>query len=173
MQKYLLPILLIFVANISAYAKTPWESYLTLPIPERASKVVEIGYTPGANPGNHGDRESDLNILRNQVLACDRESFRLAYRLIENSDGGPLETLTAILSHTIRAHPEFFLKEMSELNPDQNILRSIVTSPGLEYTDRNYAQRYELYMRRLALTDVSTLSLQNFRDTCLEMIEIY
>jgi len=168
-----LSILLLFIAGASASAKTPWESYLTLPIPERASKVARIEYTPGAIPENYGYWGPDLDILRNQVLACDRESFRLTYRLIVNADGGLLEDLSAILSHTIRVHPEFFLKEMYELNPDQKILRSILMSPGLEYVDRNYAQRYELYMRRIALTDVSDLKLKDFRDTCLELIEIF
>lgn len=172
MKKYTLSILLLFIACNYASAKTPWESYLTLPIPERASKVFNIEYTPGAIPENYGYRATDLSILRNQVLACDGESFKLAYRLIESTDGGLLEDLTAILGHTIRAHPDFFLKEMSGLKPDQHLLKSILTTTGFEYTDRNYARRYELYMRRMALIDVSNLSLKDYRDTCLELIEI-
>lgn len=172
MKKYFLSILLLFIASTHASAKTPWESYLTLPIPERASKVLTIEYTPGEIPENHGYWAPDLNILRNQVLACDRESFRLAYRLIEKADGGLFEDIVVILAQTIRVHPEFFLKEMSELNPEKDVLRSILMTPGLEYTDRSYARRYELYMRRMALTDVSNLSLKDFRDTCLELIEI-
>lgn len=173
MKKHSFCILFLLITCTYASAKTPWESYLTLPIPERASRVVEIEYTPGTIPENHEYWEPDLSILRNQVLACDRESFRLTYRLIQNSNGGLLEALTAILAHTIRAHPEFFLKEMSELNPDHVVLKSILMFPGLEYTDRNYARRYELYMRRMALTDVSNLSLNNFRDVCLELIAIH
>lgn len=165
----MLPLLL---AGSHAFAKTPWESYLMLPIPDRASKVDRIEYTPGEVPEAYGYREPDLDILRNQVMACDRESFRLTYRLIENADGGLLEDLIAILSHTIRVHPEFFLKEMSELDPDPEILRSVLMSPGLEYTDRNYARRYELYMRRIAITDVSAIKLKDFREVCLELIEI-
>lgn len=172
MKTIILPILLLFFTSASASAKTPWESYLTLPIPERAINVVEIGYSPEAVPENDGDRERDLKILRDQVLASDRESFRLAYRLIENADSGLRENLISILSLSIRTHPEFFLKEMSKLNPDQDILRSILTASGAEYTDRSYARRYELYMRRMALTDVSDLALKDFRDACLELIEI-
>ena len=173
MKTIMLSISLFFIASASASAKTPWESYLTLPIPERASNVVEIEYSPEAVPENDGDWECDIKILRDQVLACDRESFRLAYRLIENTDSGLRENLISILSHTIRTHPEFFLKEMSKLNPDQDVLRSILTASGSEYMNRSYALRYELYMRRMALTDVSNLKLKDFRDTCLELIEIY
>lgn len=168
-----LSILLLVLASASASAKTPWESYLTLPIPERASNVIEIEYSPEAAAENDMDRARDLGILRDQVLACDRESFRLAYRLIENADSGLRESLISILSHTIRTRPEFFLKEMSSLNPDQDVLRSILTASGSEYKDRSYARRYELYMRRMALTDVSDLKLSDFRNTCLEMIEIH
>ena len=168
-----LSILLLFIASASASAKTPWESYLTLPIPERASDVVEIEYSPEAVTENAGDRERDLRILRDQVLACDRESFKLAYRLVENAGDGLRENLISILSLTVRTHPEFFLKEMSKLNPDQDVLRSILTASGSEYNDRKYARRYELYMRRIALTDVSNFNLKDFRDTCLELIEIY
>jgi len=173
MKKSFLFILLLFIATTQASAKTPWESYLALPIPERASKVDAIEYTPGAIPDERGYWAPDLNILRNQVLAGDGASFRLAYRLVEKADGGLLEELIAILGHTIRVHPDFFLKEMSKLNPDQDLLRSILMTPGLEYVDRNYARRYELYMRRMALTDVSTLSLSEFRDSCLKLIEIH
>jgi len=173
MRKTIFFVLLFVTAGTDAIAKTPWESYLTLPIPERASEVVAIEYTPGELPENQEYREPDLMILQNQVLACDRESFRLAYRLAENADGGLYEDLVAILSHTIRSHPEFFLKEMADLKPDRSVLKSILTMPGMEYMDRSYARRYEIYMRRLALTDVSNLSLDSFRDTCLELIESY
>jgi hypothetical protein len=173
MKKYLFLIFILVIAGTEAIAKTPWESYLALPAPENASKVVVVEYTPGATPENHGYLESDLRILRNQVLGGDRESFRLAYRLIENSGGVLVEDLIVILSQTIRAHPEFFLKEMSELNPDRNTLKSILTMPGLEYTDRKYAKRYEIYMRRMALTGVSNISLKDFRDTCLDLIVIH
>lgn len=173
MKTIILSILLLFIASASASAKTPWESYLTLPIPERASSVVEIEYSPEAAAENGIDRERDLGILRDQVLACDRESFRLAYRLIENTDSGLRDNLIAILSRTIRTQPEFFLKEMSKLSPDQEILKSILTTSGSEYMDRSYARRYELYMRRMALTDVSNLKLKDFRDACLELIEIH
>jgi hypothetical protein len=172
MTKYLLSILLLFIACDYAAAKTPWESYLTLPIPERASSVVHIEYSANSSPETDGGLEHDLNILRDQVLACDRAAFKLAYRLVENADAGLRENLFAILGHTIRAHPEFFLKEMSRLQPDQDVLKSILMASDSGYRDRNYARRYELYMRRMALTDVSSRSLNDFRDTCLELIEI-
>jgi hypothetical protein len=172
MKKYLLAILVLFITASHLSAKTAWESYLTLPIPERASSVVHIEYSADATTEDSGGREGDLNILRDQVLACDREAFRLAYRLIGNAGDGLRENLIAILGHTIRTHPEFFLKEMSKLHPGRDVLKSILMTPGSEYMDRNYARRYELYMRRLALTDVSNLSLKEFRDACLELIEI-
>lgn len=168
-----LSILILFIASASASAKTPWESYLTLPIPERASDVAVIEYSPETVHENDGDLERDLRILRDQVLACDRESFKLAYRLVENAGDVLRENLISILSLTVRTHPDFFLKEMSRLNPDQDVLKSILTASGPEYGHRSYARRYELYMRRMALTDVSDFKLKDFRDACLDLIEIH
>jgi hypothetical protein len=173
MKKCLLSILFFFIAASHLSAKTPWESYLTLPIPERASTVDGIEYSPESSRETGEDLAHDLNILRDQVLACDREAFRLAYRLAGNAADGLRGDLNAILGQTIRTHPDFFLKEMSRLQPNQEALKSILMASGYGYTGRNYARRYELYMRRMALTDVSSRTLQEFRDTCLELIDIH
>jgi hypothetical protein len=165
---------IIFLGLIStspAFAKTPWEGYLELPTPENASEVMKIEYTPGSIPESYGYWAPDLNILRNQVMGGDKESFRLTLRLIQESDGWLPEDLIVILDHTIRARPEFFLREMSELNPDRNVLKSILLMQGLEYVDRRDAQRYEIDMRRKALSKVSDISLKNYRDICLELMK--
>ena len=173
MKKTALFTLLFLALPAVALAKTPWESYLTLPAPEYASKVTEIEYSPESDIAAGDHVTSDLKILRNQVMAGDRESFRLAYRLIETSDDGLLGELVTILGNTIRVAPEFFLTQMADLNPRENILQAILLSPGTEYTDRTYAQRYEIYMRKMALTGVSDISLKDIRETCLELIEIH
>ncbi len=111
---YALSLLLLFIARPS-WAKTPWEVYLGYPTPQNASRVTKIEYSPKAIPENYGYWAPDLEILKNQILGGDSESFRLAFRLLRTSDGGLLEDLTAILSHTIRPRPELFLREVLEL----------------------------------------------------------
>ena len=158
----------ILLSSENAIAKTRWETYLSLPTPQNASMVTAIEYTPGVIPEKSGYWVPDLAILRNQVLDGDAEAFRLSYRLFEKADGGLAEDLAVILSYTIRAHPEFFLRELSALQPSDRNLESILLMLGTEYTDRLEAQRYEMRMRIGALESVKIKSLQIFRNRCLK-----
>ena len=169
-MKNLVIIVIILAVTSSASAETQWEAYLAVPTPENAVHVKKIEYTPGAIPEKYGYWAPDLEILRDQVLGGDQESFRLAYRLRKVSDGGLLEELTIILSHVIRARPEFFLNEMSALNPSKAALDDILLMPGLEYTDRDKARQYEIKMRHKALASVQNQNLRKFRDMCLGII---
>lgn len=153
------------------FSETRWEAYLAQPTPENASYVEKIEYSPEAIPDQNEYWAPDLDILRNQIQGGDKESFRLAFRLIQKSDGGLLEDLIVILSHTIRARPEFFLKEMSKLNPQRELLKMILLMPGLEYADRNDAKRYEINMRRKAISEISDPTLKNFQETCLALLK--
>jgi hypothetical protein len=156
---------------VPAKAETLWEQYLALPTPENAKKVVSIEYTKGAIPDDYGYWAPDLLILQNQILGGDKESFRLAYRLRQNSDGGLLEDLTAILGRSIRPKPNMFLSEMLMLNPDSRALRSILRMPGLEYVDRRQAKNYELKMRKAAITSVSNEKLSSIKTKCLQLMD--
>lgn len=146
-------------------------SYLSNPTSKQASLVTLIAYTPGVIPEGYGYWAPDLDILRNQVQGGDSEAFRLTYRLIQKADGSLLEELIVILSHTVRVRPEFFLRELCGLKPSLGTLRSILLMPGLEYTDRPGAQRYELEMRAKAIEAVKTAKLKSFRDRCLVILK--
>jgi hypothetical protein len=63
------------------------------------------------------------------------------------------------------------VREMSELNPEHSLLGSILLMPGLEYVDPIDARRYEIDMRRKALSAVSDMSLKKYRDICLELMK--
>lgn len=170
MNKKIYVILILLLAGRSS-AETPWEAYLALPTPRNASQVTKIQYGPGAIPENYRYWAPDLKILANQILGGDSESFRLAFRLRRDSDGGLLEELTMILSHTIRPHPEFFLRQLLELKPSKTDLEDILLMSGLEYVDRPRAQQYEIEMRRKALASVKTMALRGLRDKCLSIIK--
>lgn len=162
--------LVLFIVGI-AFGKTTWEAYLSFPAPQNASAVTRIEYTPGAIPERkYGYWGPDLAILRNQILGGDSEAFRLAYRLLQKADGGLAEDLTVILSNTIRARPEFFLKEISAIKPSAESLEGIILMFGTEYTDRPEAQKYEMTMRINALETIKTKSLQHYRDRCLAIL---
>jgi hypothetical protein len=163
-------IFIILFGTCFVFAETPWEAYLSLPTPENASRVNKIEYTPGAIPEKYGYWAPHLDILRDQILGGDRESFRLAYRLRQHADGGLLEDLTMVLGQAIRSRPEFFLEEMSALRPNHATLKTILLMTGLEYTDLPEAQQYEIRMRRDALAAVKNTKLRQFRDTCLKIL---
>jgi hypothetical protein len=171
MKTKLLIAALTYLTIGTALAETPWETYLSLPTAGNASRVSAIKYSPGAIPSGYGYLASDLDILKIQVLAGDREAFRLTYRLILKSDGGPLGELIAILAHSIRPNPEFFLREMATLKPHPQGLKSILLMPGLEYVDRRNAQDYEIEMRRKALASVKNEDLRSIRDQCLKLMK--
>ncbi len=162
---------LLFFISSTSWAETPWEVYLNNPTSDNAIRVNRVEYTTGEIPRNYGYWEPDLHILRNQVMGGDAEAFRLAFRILRNSDGGLREELTAILSHSIRSHPQFFLAQMSDLKPNETELRRILTMPGLEYVDHDQARIYELEMRRKALASVSTKALLPLRVRCLGLMK--
>ncbi len=161
----------LFFMSSTSWAETSWEAYLNHPTSENAIHVNKIEYTAGKIPQNYGYWDPDLNILRNQVLGGDAEAFRRAFRLFRNSDGGLREELNAVLSHSIRPHPQFFLAQISELQPSEIELRKILLMPGLEYVDRSQARTYELEMRRKALSSVSERKLLLLRDRCLNLMK--
>ena len=152
-------------------AKTPWESYLDVPSAENAKNVSSIEYTEGAIPKGYGYWAPDLEILKNQVIAGDRDAFRLTYKLMSESDGGLLEELVAILASSIRPQPEVFLREIGFLNPSEAILKGILSMPGLEYVDRINAQEYELLQRKKAISSVTAKDLAPVKEKCLLLLK--
>ena len=171
MNKLIIITLISLSTALSAFAETRWETYLENPTPKNAASVEAIEYTPGKIPENYGYWAPDLIILQNQILGGDIEAFRLAYRLREKAQGGLLEELTILLSRAIRPRPEFFLKEMSVLQPKREALKDVLLMPGEEYVDRLTAKKYETKMRLKALTSVNDKKLTDMRNKCLEILK--
>ena len=78
------------------------------------------------------------------------------------------EDLGTVLARTIRAHPEFFLRQLVVLGVSCSSVRWVLNVPGLEYVDRPNAKRYEIRMRRNALSGVRRPDLAVIRDQCLK-----
>jgi|GEM_PF-2007473 len=162
---------MIFVVMIvwittSAQAATPWEDYLDCPTPARASRVKVMTYTPGSD--SQGLSDDEVQILQNQVLARDREAFRLAVRLYRAADGGDAEDLGALLGRTARSQPEFFLRELAAAHIRCSDLSWALNATGLEYVDRPEAKAYEIAQRKNAIRSVRAKKLQHVRTECLQ-----
>ena len=144
----------VFLINTApAIAATPWEEYLALPSSANAALVTTMTYSPGNVP-HGGDSPSDIRVLEDQVLAQDREAFRLLVRLYRSTDGGLAEDLGVFPGHSVRVHPEFFLHEVAALNRPCSELAWALNAPGLQYVDRPAARRYEIDARKAALEDL-------------------
>jgi formate-dependent phosphoribosylglycinamide formyltransferase (GAR transformylase) len=135
-MRYLLFAAIVVLLATTSHAETPWEDFLNNPTPANASRVTALTYTAEGNR----DFAADLQILQNQVLAQDREAFRLAVRLYQAADGGDAEDLGVLLGRTARSQPKFFLREVAALDIRCLDLSSALTSPGLEYVDRTKAR---------------------------------
>lgn len=161
--------LALFMASLSASAKTSWEKYLDEPTTVNASRVSKMAYS---TPIAGGYDAHDLEILRLQVLAADAQAFRLGYRLYKQADGGLAEDLGVILAGTIRSHPEFVLRQVAALKESCSSFEWVLNTPGLEYVDRPRAVAYELQMRQNALKSVRTSSLIGVRNQCLAQLRV-
>jgi hypothetical protein len=171
MKKIRAPLILLVAASaLAGPSPTKWEAYLAFPSPENAAQVSQIAYSPGAIPQGYGYDSEDLAILQTQVLAGDIEAFRLTYRLTRNASGALLEDLYDILAQSIRPQTTLFLREMARVGPPDTTLGDILLKPGLQYTDRPRARRYEIDMRRRAIHDLDDPDLQGIRARCLALI---
>jgi hypothetical protein len=160
--------LLLCAWSTSALTATSWEVYLELPTPENAARVQALEYTAPVEGGYNAD---DLRLLEAQVRAADAQAFRLAYRLYIKADGGRAEELGVMLGEVTRAHPIFFLREVSALKIQCSSLKWPLNAPGLEYVDRLSAQAYEIAQRRKALESVTDNNLVTVRNQCLKQFE--
>jgi hypothetical protein len=157
---------LAFFAAVSAGAATPWERYVALPTPENARVVRALQYSPGRG-SEFGYELDDIQVLADQVLAEDPEAFQLAVRLYVQSDAGLAEDLGLLLGRCIRAHPNFFLRQVARSGHTCSDLSLVLNAPGLEYSDKPDAMKYELQGRRAALRTVKNKELRRTRDACL------
>ena len=169
-MKYTALISLLLVVSLHAGADTPWEQYFADPTPAHAALVGSIAYSPGRLPPNYGYDPQHLQVLETQVVAGDRDAFRLVNRAMASADGALLEQLTVIASRITRGHPELFLGEAAQLGLSSHRLEDILLTTGPEYTDLPVAHRYELQMRQKALASVSRADLNTIKGRCIEIL---
>ena len=171
-MKHLTLVAIFLLFPVSVNAETLWEKYLWLPTPENASKVEKIEYSEGSIPENYGYWYPDLLVMKNQILGGDKESFRLAFRIKQSTNGAALiEHINDILGSVIRSNPELFLQEIKYINPSTYSLKSVLKMTGDEYVDRMEAVKYEWKMRAEALSTVTAPDLEATKQKCLELLE--
>ena len=139
-MKFYRSLLILGLIGLNVAADTAWETYQLLPAPENAMVVESIEYTSGTEGAKLGYLFRDLDLLRIQVVAGDKEAFRLTYRLTAQADGALLEYLYIILGRAIRTQPRMFLAEVSSLGLSDRTLESVLYFRGETFVDRYAAQ---------------------------------
>jgi len=152
----------------AALAQTRWEAYIARPTPERAALVEVISYSSSVDPETQTDQ--DLPVLEVQVISCDSEAVRLAFRLLPKSDGDVAEQLCIMLGRVIRTKPKLFLESLKAAELDSGLLGGLVGNFGQEYVDREEADAYEARARIKALLTVKDSSLKSIRDGCVRLL---
>jgi len=163
--------ILIDVANLARAEETAWEVYLNYPSSENASQVTSIQSSRGASPSSGIGSSSELVILRLQIVAGDRQAFRMALRLASIADGGVLEDLYGLLATAIRPQPKMFLEEIEKMQVSTRVLESVLSMSGPEYVDRFEAQKYELKMRRVALQSITQKHLKSTQKKSMQILD--
>jgi hypothetical protein len=118
--------------------------------------------------------DNNLPILSHEMKISDRNAVKVAFRLMNISDGTLAESLDAALGDLIRINPRMFLEELLSC-PNRNHIKEIgypVTSGGLYYVGQwPQVEKYELEMRVKALGTVKDPDLLGIRDICIAIIE--
>ncbi len=159
-------VLSVLVFVVSAWAETPWESYLAHPVPENADRVAEISYTEGKYDLTRIDQ--DLMLLEVQMVAADSSAVDLAFRL--KADGYVGQTVSEMLGSLIRVNPRLFLQVLQRNRSTVVRLDSLVGGFGPAYVDRERAQNYERDQRLAALLSVNDPALVKVRDECVAIL---
>jgi len=118
--------------------------------------------------------DENLPILSREMNISDRNAMKVAFRLMNISDGTLAESLDAALGDLIRINPRMFLEELLSC-PNREYIKEIgypVTSGGLYYVGQwPQVEKYELEMRLKALETVKDSGLLGIRDICVALIE--
>jgi hypothetical protein len=169
---YLIFATFLTVLPISAIAGTPWENYVENPTPENARQVQNVTYSGNIDEQERQERlYDDLWILEEQVIACDQEAVRLAFRLLQESDGHYAETLCKMLGRLVRINPKLYLEECKRAKSfTPELFPGLLMFPEA-YIDRPMAHEYEREARIKALSKVKKLSLRSIRNEALAALQ--
>lgn len=147
------------------FAQTTWEVYLEYPSSQNAAQVDSLRYTESTD--RMEDVEWDLSLLEVQVISCDREAVRLAFRLVPQMDGLLAEIIDFMLGRLIRINPTLFLQELKNHGEGVPSLGHHVSNFGEVYVDRWQAKEYEAEQRIQSLQTVVDSDLAEIRDECI------
>lgn len=161
--------------------KIDWEkikevatAYFNYPSSENALKFYLT--LPERGPVLRGDvvdfifKYENFRMLEKQVYASDPNAVKVAFRIINISDGYYTEITETALGNLIRINPRLFLQELNSHKNIRPIEDSAVTMVGEIFADRFKAQKLEIELRIRALETVKNDNLIEIRDQCIKIL---
>ena len=158
-----------------------YDKYSAYPTSENAKVVLDLFPLESTNT-EKGNREHGLDhiflsdnfmILENEILAGERNSVEIAFRLLICSDAGYSERLYLTIGKLIRINPRLFIEVYSwYLNQSLYFKRAEqpVYMVNEAYFQRISAHKYELEMRIKALERVTDQIFLVTREACIKRL---
>lgn len=160
-----------------------WHSFQQTPSSENAFKLYQsLPDNPDSARNVYLSQQKvlqsiyeDFKVLEYQVLTQDRNSVKVAFRLISLSDGDFTETICIVLGRLIKINPQMFLQELkTEIKTNRKlikILSGLVSNLGEQYINSHDASLIELEARIKALQLIKDKNLLAIRDECIAVLK--
>lgn len=150
-----------------------WPNYQSTPTSDNAYKVYVLLPLELYQEVKINTRifEDSLTILEKQVLLCDTNSIKLAFRLHTIADGSFGETLDITLGKLIRINPTLFLMLLQEHRKFIVRLDCLLGNFGMDYVDKYAEQKREIQLRIKSLKKIKHKGLEKVKKECISELE--
>jgi hypothetical protein len=155
-----------------------WEDYLSYPSSENATKMA---FLLPDKPIGHDKTGSmviqyifdTIGIVEYGIFLSDKSAVKLAYRLINISDGAYTELLLLDLSSLVRINPKLFLEELKSHRHSDAVRRLglIAFADSFFSFAEPSADKLERQLKIQELETVKAPELIAIRDECLAVLK--
>lgn len=152
-----------------------WRAYIAAPGADKASTL--IGILPNGQAEVEVDSavrtliNTDLHILEREMLAGERNSLRLGFRLFSISDEELKNSLIKLVGYMLRYKAKLFLEELQANEFFVPDLELLLTSYKLSHPEDYAQQKLELNIRLKALGYIEEKELKEIKKKCLKILQ--
>lgn len=154
-----------------------WDDYTANPSPETALKLYELLPPEKSTQGVEFQADvrekifTQLNILESQIYGGERNSLKVAFRLLNIADIEMQKTLVKIIGYLLRFDTKLFLEELAvheNLVPD---LEQLVCSFQVTAPDDKAQQELERNIRLKSLGYIEDKELKDIKKKCIKILK--
>jgi hypothetical protein len=150
-------------------------AYFKYPSSENAMKFyMALPESPSLLNGDVVDfvfKYENFGLLEKQIYASDPNAVKLAFRMINISDGFYTEITETALGNLIRINPRLYLQELSNHRNIGRLEDRSVTMVGELFADRLKARKLEIELRIKALERIKDKNLIEIRNECIKLLK--